>query len=402
MNRKRLYVMLLVVFLVGVFVRVPAHVQAEDASQFTLGLLPSTGDLPTISLPSSMSLASLPAVVDLSGGLPPVGSQGSQGSCVGWALGYYYKTFQERVERGWDVSAPSQQFSPAYVYNQRTTSSCSTSSGMSYWDGFSILRDKGAATLSAFPYNPADGCTQPSQAVRDVAWNYRSESFANIFSGAGNGNVDALKNLVAQGQPFAIAVPVYTSFYRVSYNDPVVPRPAANETFYGGHAMLVVGYDDHWGGFKVVNSWGSGWGRNGFAYLSYDFVQNTAWEGWVMTDYIDQVPSKTFEGSALLDGQPVAVGTRISARVNGETVAETTAVADGSGTSYRLVVPMDRLQAQAPGSNLSETTVTFSVSAFPAEQSSTWEPDVTEQIDLTAETPVFDHKLLLPLVRVRG
>ncbi|MHB1295948.1 MAG: C1 family peptidase [Anaerolineae bacterium] len=397
MKRKRLYMLFLVVILAAALFRVPARVQAEDVSQFSLGLLPSAGDFPTLSLPSSASLAALPPMVDLRDGLPPVGSQGGQGSCVGWALGYYYKTFQEREERGWDTSAPEHQFSPAYVYNQRTTSNCSTSSGMSYWDGFSILKDKGAATLSEFPYNPHDGCTQPSQQVRDTAWDYRSESFANVFSGAGNGDVSALKNLLVQGTPFAIAVPVYTSFYRVNYSNPVVPRPAGNETYYGGHAMLVVGYDDDWGGFLTVNSWGTGWGRDGFCYLSYDFVQRTAWEAWVMTDYVEQVPSKVFEGRALLDGEPVADGTIISARVNGEIVAQTTAISDGTDTTYRLVVPMDRLETQALESSLAGTVVTFSVSAFRAQQTSTWEPDTTEQIDLNALRPSYNRKLFVPI-----
>ena len=39
-------------------------------------------------------------------------------SCVGWALGYAIKTYQERVELGWSLEPPEHRFSPAYVYNQ--------------------------------------------------------------------------------------------------------------------------------------------------------------------------------------------------------------------------------------------------------------------------------------------
>jgi hypothetical protein len=52
------------------------------------------------------------------------------------------------------------------------------------------------------------------------------------------------------------------------------------------HAVAVVGYDDTWlgvGGFKIVNSWGTDWGCYGYAWLSYDFVRQYAWEAWWMT-----------------------------------------------------------------------------------------------------------------------
>ena len=55
-----------------------------------------------------------PASVDNSAHMPPVRAQGSQASCVGWAFGYYYKTYQEWQEHGWDTIAEHRQFSPAF------------------------------------------------------------------------------------------------------------------------------------------------------------------------------------------------------------------------------------------------------------------------------------------------
>ena len=37
----------------------------------------------------------LPLSFDLSDHLPAIGNQGAQGSCVGWATGYYLKSLQE-------------------------------------------------------------------------------------------------------------------------------------------------------------------------------------------------------------------------------------------------------------------------------------------------------------------
>jgi hypothetical protein len=279
-----LIVLLALLTLVGSPVRVAAD---GPHGGYGLGLIPSKGNFPRFDASHlNRSLAGLPNMVDLSSNLPPVGNQGYQSSCVGWAVGYYYKTFQERVERKWDAASPQHQFSPAWVYNQRATTNCADDLGMSFYDGFSIIKNLGAAPLASFPYDQSDPCRQPSQAVKDEAWQYRSMSFASVFSGAGSADLATLKALLVDGQPFAIAVPVYSSFYRVTYASPVVPRHAEGEPLYGGHAMFVVGYDDTMGGFKTVNSWGSAWGRDGFCYLSYDLVRYDAWEAWVMQDYV--------------------------------------------------------------------------------------------------------------------
>ncbi len=57
------------------------------------------------------------------------------------------------------------------------------------------------------------------------------------------------------------------------------PVPAGS---VGGHAMLVVGYDRPAGYFIVKNSWGTGFGHAGYAYLPYDYVQTYAKYGYVV------------------------------------------------------------------------------------------------------------------------
>lgn len=41
----------------------------------------------------------------------------------------------------------------------------------------------------------------------------------------------------------------------------------------GGHAYLLNGYDSRSGYFRIKNSWGRGWGANGFAYIHIDDLQ---------------------------------------------------------------------------------------------------------------------------------
>jgi C1A family cysteine protease len=60
---------------------------------------------------------------------------------------------------------------------------------------------------------------------------------------------------------------------------------------YGGHANVAVGYDDtiniggQQGALLVRNSWGTGWGLQGYAWLSYKYVTaGLAADWWSLVD----------------------------------------------------------------------------------------------------------------------
>jgi cathepsin K len=38
--------------------------------------------------------------------------------------------------------------------------------------------------------------------------------------------------------------------------------------------MTIVGYNDDLNAFRIVNSWATDWGDNGFAWISYDLMKN--------------------------------------------------------------------------------------------------------------------------------
>ena len=128
--------------------------------QYGLGCIPTRPGLYPL-IPPALSSARLPLSVDLREGLPPAGDQRGQNSCVGWAVGYGYKTFQEVQEHQWDPVDPNHQFSPSYIYNQRPTSDCHRDNGMSIPSAMGILVEQGCAPISVFPYADDDTCTQP-------------------------------------------------------------------------------------------------------------------------------------------------------------------------------------------------------------------------------------------------
>ncbi len=214
----------------------------------------------------------LPSRVDLSSRMPPVGNQGSQGSCVAWAVAYAAKSYQERIEHNWQYDSPmsggsgQRVFSPAYVYNQINGG---RDDGSVIDDAMQLAVQQGIAPWSAMPYTPNDFRRQPNSGARQQARNYKARSFKRI---PGH-NLNAVKAELASGNPVVFGIPVDDAFYSLRSGQVYDRKGGQN---YGGHAMTLVGYDDSKrspngdvGAFKLINSWGTSWGERGYGWISY-------------------------------------------------------------------------------------------------------------------------------------
>ena len=82
-----------------------------------------------------------------------------------------------------------------------------------------------------------------------------------------------MKSCLAAGYPFIAGITVFESFESKKVKrSGRAPMPRRHEKLRGGHAVLAVGYEDAHGHFIVRNSWGKGWGMNGYFTLPYDYL----------------------------------------------------------------------------------------------------------------------------------
>lgn len=222
------------------------------------------------------AMGTLPAKVDLSADFPTPGDQGHQGSCVAWAVGYGLKSFQEHEERGWAYSK-EHLMSPAFVFNALKKGKCG--GGLYISDALDLVQAQGIAPLSLMPYSDKDCKKQPSSEAREVASAYRVQSSRRVES-----DLVEIKGHLAARVPVVVGMDVDRSFDRLKG---ATVYHGAKYPLDGGHAMVIVGYDDDKKAFKLFNSWGTNWADKGFGWVSYPALLAQAHELYVAKDFVD-------------------------------------------------------------------------------------------------------------------
>ncbi|NJK86153.1 MAG: C1 family peptidase [Bacteroidales bacterium] len=239
--------------------------------------------IPMASLP--LSDMELPDSIDLSEKMPPAGCQGKQLSCVAWSVAYAVKSYQEKIEEGNsyvknETINPEAVFSPSFIYNQINKGE---DNGSMFIDALNLVSQQGVPKFSVMPYNEDDYLTKPERWQSEQAKNYKIDYWRQV-------NIRDVKEVKAQlyaGHPVMIGILVDNEFYREgfkNYNDSLYIWETKKGSNTTAHAMVIVGYDDKNQMFKVLNSWGTRWGNNGYVWIKYDLFLEQAREGFVARD----------------------------------------------------------------------------------------------------------------------
>lgn len=242
---------------------------------------------------------SLPGSVDLRAYCSPIENQASLGSCTANAAAGLVEYFERRAH-GRYIDA-----SRLFLYK--------ATRNLLHWigDTGAYLRSTmGALALFGvppeeyWPYQIAHFDDEPTAFCYSFAENYKAIRYYRLDP---TGTPPAalltrIKTNLVHGLPPIFGFTVYNSISQAASNGKI-PYPAQGDYVIGGHAMLVVGYDDSiritnanggattTGALIVRNSWGVSWGDHGYGYLPYDYVTHRLavdfWslvkEGWTDT-----------------------------------------------------------------------------------------------------------------------
>lgn len=171
--------------------------------------------------------------------LPEVLNQGNDSICVPCTVSAYLN-WKENLKNG---DTKDNKIALFDIYDAKTTDG----EGMTYKEAFSYLRHNG---------------------VKSKAGKLKINAYGKINS------ILALKYAIVMNGPCCGALPVYSYF-----DDFWVKRPG--DEFLGGHAISIIGYDEN--GFFIRNSWGSGFGDDGYTYIKNEEM-NSMLEIWTIID----------------------------------------------------------------------------------------------------------------------
>ncbi len=100
---------------------------------------------------------------------------------------------------------------------------------------------------------------------------------------SGDSLLNKVKTYLSKGHPAMFGFTVYSSIEQAEKTGKI-PFPSPKEKIMGGHAILAVGYDDKMkvknryskiettGALLIRNSWGKGWGEEGYGWLPYEYI----------------------------------------------------------------------------------------------------------------------------------
>jgi C1A family cysteine protease len=248
-----------------------------------------TPETPTITrLLGSEPRATSATSIDLRPNCSPIRNQLDIGSCVAFACCGLVEYYQKKSKKAY------LQMSPLYVYKMaRHMLKWTGDTGLFIKSGMSALAHFGAPKEADWPYDTSEYETMPTWDVGAIAANYQALKYFRLDAypyTKPESILTRIKSYIAAGNPSVFGFSCFESIFDDNTGD--IAFPSQNENVIGGHAVLAVGYDDNLqirgsstrGAFLIRNSWGTGWGRNGYGFLPYQYVlQGLADEFWIMT-----------------------------------------------------------------------------------------------------------------------
>ncbi|MBD1865421.1 MULTISPECIES: C1 family peptidase [Trichocoleus] len=245
----------------------------------------------------------LPAFVDLRSGFSPVEDQGKIESCTAHvvsAIAEYLeqKAFSEYSHR-----------SRLFLYKAtKNLLRAQGNVGVFLRTAMGALRLFGAPPEEYWPYDLSKQDEEPPAFCYAFAANYKSVNYVRLDTP----DIDtaellmAIKTQLAAGFPLAFGTMLFdTPLMHASRPETLgqLPYPCNSDRPKGGHAMVAVGYDDSIviehskpdgskskGAILIRNSWGTGWGKDGYGWLPYSYIQGgLSVDWWVLLkqDWVD-------------------------------------------------------------------------------------------------------------------
>lgn len=273
----------------------PSPTALRTGQEFTVHAM-----LDSIGIAKALEAPRLPKKVDNRRFCSPIKDQGNIGSCTAFAAVGMYEYYQKKAF-GTYIDG-----SELFVYKAtRNMLNWTGDTGAYIRSAMGALALFGVPPTSHYEYDTSKYEEEPPSFVYNYGQNYQALTYYRLDP-LGTSGTAALKNIktqVAAGIPVMMGFTCYSSLFQSqTRRTGEIPFPSPRESVRGGHAVLIVGYDDtnvvvnpidgsrKKGVLIIRNSWGEDWGDAGYGYLPYEYVKRQlASDYWCMlsSEWID-------------------------------------------------------------------------------------------------------------------
>lgn len=211
--------------------------------------------------------------VDLSAFLPAIGNQGGANSCSAWAADYYLRGWYAKRDGYYPSGGGATGFEPMYTYAQYQHGNPTHNGGTTIYGNLTIQLQSGANgmpgldTRADYSQGDFDAADLPTTTEAADAAQYRI-SVIRDYAGPNLGAT--IRSSIANGQPMAVNISIFPSFGGVGPGNPLITVPTDGSSISTSHSVFA--FKDDANGVWIANQWGTGWGLNGTAELSWAYV----------------------------------------------------------------------------------------------------------------------------------
>jgi hypothetical protein len=232
---------------------------------------------PDLAPPASEWQKPLPQAVNLvadTANVPPIYDQGTTSSCTANAFAWDY-WFTELKQGLPVINVPSRAF---IYYNSRVASGQNPviDDGSTNFAAILSMVNTGVAPEGTWPFGATTINATPPASAYAAAQAHKVLAYYQLDTS----NLAQLEGSLAAGYPFVVGVRITSTFSTTATElTGQIPMPQYGAPDVGGHAIVIVGYDNSKQEFIFANSWGRDWGVGGYGYIPFSYVTSTLASG---------------------------------------------------------------------------------------------------------------------------
>ena len=210
----------------------------------------------------------------------PVRNQGSCGSC--WAFSALGAT-----EAAINIYANDPDKDIDLSEQHLVSDCCNAGSCSGGWPNSALgyVRDMGVSDESCFPYTMSNSACTPCSDWEENSW--KIEDYVYVYS-----STDAFKSALQKYGPISVILSVPDDWFYYSGGIYEPTWSFSDGVGWANHAVVLTGWNDSEGCWIIKNSWGTGWGEQGYGKVLYGNLEkyNYAYAVTGIVDNDDDIP----------------------------------------------------------------------------------------------------------------